>query len=149
MLVPMTDAHLDQAEELEKLCFADPWSRELLAQTLDLENSFSIAAVEEGLLQGYASAQFVLDEGAINNIAVHPDCRRQGIASRLLEALLVWGTAQRLAFLMLEVRPSNTAAYALYRKFGFETVGVRPNYYAHPKENALLMTYYFAKENIP
>ena len=78
-----------------------------------------------------------------------PDCRRQGVASRLMEALLAWGAEKRLAFLTLEVRPSNAAAYGLYRKFGFDTVGVRPNYYAHPRENALLMTYYYNKENTP
>ncbi len=149
MLVPMTDGHLDQAAALEQVCFTDAWSRELLAQTLALENAYNIAAQEGDLLLGYASAQYVLDEGYINNIAVRPDHRRQGVASRLMEALLAWGAERELAFLTLEVRPSNMAAYGLYRKYGFETVGVRPNYYTHPRENALLMTYYYRKENTP
>ena len=126
-LLPMTEAHLDQAAELERLCFPDPWSRALLAQTLALDNACTLAALE----------------------GVRPDCRRRGVASGLMEALLAWGAEQGLAFLTLEVRPSNAAAYALYRKLGFDVVGVRPNYYAHPKENALLMTHYYDKENRP
>ena len=148
-LLPMTEAHLDQAAELERLCFPDPWSRALLAQTLALDNACTLAALEGDRLLGYASAQSVLDEGYLNNIAVRPDCRRRGVASGLMEALLAWGAEQGLAFLTLEVRPSNAAAYALYRKLGFDVVGVRPNYYAHPKENALLMTHYYDKENRP
>ena len=73
----------------------------------------------------------------------------QGLPLLLASALLAWGAEQGLAFLTLEVRPSNAAAYALYRKLGFDVVGVRPNYYAHPKENALLMTHYYDKENRP
>ena len=45
-----------------------------------------------------------------------------------------------LAFLTLEVRPSNTAAIALYRGFGFEEAGRRKNYYDLPKEDALILT---------
>ena len=46
----------------------------------------------------------------------------------------------RLAFLTLEVRPSNAAAIALYQRFGFEEVGRRRNYYDLPKEDALILT---------
>ena len=53
-----------------------------------------------------------------------------------------------LAFVTLEVRPSNTAAIALYSAFGFESVGRRKNYYDKPSEDALLMTKY-RKEGSP
>ena len=52
----------------------------------------------------------------------------------------------RLAFLTLEVRPSNAAAIALYRRFGFQEVGRRKNYYDLPKEDALILTRYFEEE---
>ena len=56
--------------------------------------------------------------------------------------------SDKLKFLTLEVRPSNTAAVKLYEGFGFEQVGERKNYYSNPTENAVLLTLYFNKENI-
>lgn len=145
-IMPMTGEHIGQIEEIEKACFPDPWSRRLLEEQLKLEGVISIAAVDEtGLVLGYASAQTVLDEGYINNVAVRPEKRRQGVASRLLEELKRCGEEKCLAFLTLEVRASNHAAQALYAKHGYLEVGCRRNYYEHPKEDAILMTLEFTK----
>ena len=81
----------------------------------------------------------MLDEGYIDNIAVEPDARRHGVASALLDVFCRFGAAN-LAFLTLEVRASNTPAIGLYEKHGFRRVGVRPNYYQSPKEDAIIMT---------
>ena len=143
-VIPMTREHLGQIEAIEQLCFPDPWSRNLLEDMLAHEEAISLTAVgEDGGVLGYASAQTVLDEGYINNVAVHPEYRRQGIASRLLEELRQQGEAMGLAFLTLEVRRSNHAAQALYAKHGYLEVGCRRNYYEHPKEDAILMTLEF------
>ncbi|MBR5534384.1 MAG: GNAT family N-acetyltransferase, partial [Ruminiclostridium sp.] len=77
-------------------------------------------------------------------VAVRPSCRRMGLADRLLDVFIRFGQAN-LAFLTLEVRPSNTPAVALYEKNGFKEVGRRPNYYDNPKEDALLLTREFAR----
>ena len=139
-LVPMERAHLGQIAALERRCFSSPWSESLLAQVLDNENaSYLVAQGEDGTVLGYAGMQVILDEGYIDNIAVHPDYRRQGVAEALLGAFARFG-AVHLAFLTLEVRPSNTAAVALYEKHGFQLVGCRRNYYTNPREDALLMT---------
>ena len=100
---------------------------------------------EEGNVLGYAGLHAVLDEGYIDNIAVHPDARRHGVASALLDVFCRFG-AVNLAFLTLEVRTSNTAAIALYKKFGFRQAGLRPGYYQKPREDALIMTREFSKE---
>ena len=143
-IVPMTRIHTGQIADIERLCFPDPWSRQLLEELVDHAGAVSLAAVgEDGTVLGYASAQTVLDEGYINNVAVHPACRRQGIASRLLEELRRQGEALELAFLTLEVRASNAPAIALYEKHGFAAVGRRKNYYDAPKEDAILMTLEF------
>ena len=89
---------------------------------------------------GYAGLQAVLDEGYITNVAVRPDCRKQGVAGKLLQVFLDFAQANHLAFLTLEVRPSNTAAVALYEKHGFQEAGRRKNYYEAPQEDALLLT---------
>lgn len=144
-IVPLNGGHLDGMEELERQCFSDPWSRKTLEVLLEDPHAYGLAAVDgAGTLLGYASLHVVLDEGHINNIAVHPAMRRQGVATALLLALRQYSLAQNLAFLTLEVRDSNLGAKALYAGQGFAEVGRRRGYYAHPKEDAIIMTLEFA-----
>lgn len=140
-VVPMTYDHVPQAAELERLCFSDPWSERMLREHLDNQCAAAIAAVgEDGTLLGYAGLLVVLDEGYITNVAVRPAYRRQGIASDLLGVFERFARGHQLAFLTLEVRASNAAAIALYEKMGYAQVGVRKNYYEHPREDAVIMT---------
>ena len=67
------------------------------------------------------------------------------IAEALLDAYIQYGR-EHLAFLTLEVRPSNAAAIALYQGFGFQEAGRRKNYYDLPKEDALILTRRFDGE---
>ncbi len=144
-IVPMTADHLEELEKLERICFSRPWSRKMLAE--ELENQCAAFLVAEdsvsGRVLGYAGLMVVADEGYITNVAVFPEYRRQGIAAQILQVFLQFAEANRLAFLTLEVRPSNAAAIALYQGFGFEEVGRRKNYYDLPKEDALILTKYF------
>ena len=144
---PMTAEHLDEVAELERLCFPDPWSRNLLAETLKNDLSAYLVALDDaGRVAGYAGLTVVLDEGSIDNIAVRPEYRRRGVAAQLLEVFLNFAQGNRLAFLTLEVRASNYAAIALYGSRGFRAVGRRKNYYEHPTEDALIMTRTFDDE---
>lgn len=143
-VVPMAAAHLDQIEAIENACFTDPWSRKLLEDMLTLPGAVALAAVDgAGRVLGYVSAQAVLDEGYINNVAVSPRCRRRGVASALLEELRRQAAGKELAFLTLEVRASNQPAQALYAKHGYREAGRRRDYYQHPREDAILMTLEF------
>lgn len=145
-IVPMTSEHLDQVAELERICFSDPWSRQMLSEHLENECAATlVAAGRDGTVLGYAGVLVILDEGYITNIAVRPEYRRQGVASELLEVFRRFAEGNRLSFLTLEVRASNDAAQALYRKHGFAEVGRRRNYYDHPKEDAVLMTRTFGE----
>ena len=91
---------------------------------------------------GYVGCQTVLDEGYITNVAVSPDCRRQGVGRALIGTLVSHAGAQGLAFVTLEARTSNMPAIALYENAGFQKVGVRKNFYTAPVEDALLMTFF-------
>ena len=147
-IAPMTAEHLDEVAELERLCFSDPWSRNMLAESLKNDLSAYLVALDgAGRVAGYAGLTVVLDEGSIDNIAVRPDCRRQGVASQLLDVFLNFARGNRLAFLTLEVRASNYAAIALYGSRGFREVGRRKKYYEHPTEDALIMTRTFENES--
>ena len=140
-VIPMTYDHVPQAAELERLCFSAPWSERMLREHLDNQCAAAIAAVgEDGTLLGYAGLLVVLDEGYITNVAVRPAYRRQGIASDLLGVFERFARGHQLAFLTVEVRASNAAAIALYEKMGYARVGVRKNYYEHPREDAVIMT---------
>lgn len=146
-IVPMTADHLDEVAELERVCFSAPWSRAMLAEELDNAlSAFLVALDDGGRVAGYAGLQVVLDEGYIANVAVRPDCRRQGVAGQLLQVFLDFAAGNRLAFLTLEVRASNYDAIALYGSRGFRSVGRRKNYYEHPREDAIIMTREFTTD---
>ena len=110
-IVPITAAHLPQLAALEQVCFpADPWSEDLFRDAL--ENTrvcILLAEGEDGAALGYAVLSTVLDEGNLDNIAVAPDARRQGVADALLRALTGFGR-ERLSVLMLEPCTRSTAS---------------------------------------
>jgi ribosomal-protein-alanine N-acetyltransferase len=81
----------------------------------------------------------IVDEAHIATIAVHPNFRRQGIAKILVTAGLAEAVKHEMRTATLEVRAGNLAAQALYRQFGFDSVGIRPRYY---KDNANGVTAY-------
>ena len=147
-IVPMAAEHLDRLEQLERMCFSRPWSKKMLAEELDNQCAAFLVAVEPETEKavGYAGLLVVADEGYITNVAVDPSCRRQGVAAQLLQVFDNFAKGNHLAFLTLEVRPSNAAAIALYEGFGFREVGQRRNYYDLPKEDALILTKYYTEE---
>ena len=145
-IVPMDRSHVPQVAALEKACFSTPWTENMLEDALfDPQASFIVAEDEEGNILGYAGLHVIVDEGYIDNIAVEEAARRHGVASALLDVYCRFGEVN-LAFLTLEVRKSNVPAIALYEKHGFQQAGLRPGYYQHPREDAVIMTRYFKEE---
>ena len=135
----MTQDHVHQIAELEKLCFNDPWSENSIASELDNRLSCWLVSLDEDKVVGYVGSQTVLGETDMMNIAVHPDYRNRRIATDLIEALVSALSKQGSHSLMLEVRASNEPAQNLYTKLGFDSVGIRKNYYRNPKEDALIL----------
>lgn len=139
-IVPMCADHLDELEKLEKICFSRPWSKKMLAEELENQCAAFLVAMSGTQVVGYAGLLVVADEGYITNVAVFPAYRRRGVARQLIAVFDRFARGNRLAFLTLEVRPSNEAAIALYKNEGFQEVGRRKNYYDLPKEDALILT---------
>ena len=135
----MTADHVSQVAQLEKLCFRDPWSENSVASELNNPLSLWLVAVEGEKVAGYVGSQSVMGESDMMNVAVHPDFRRQGIGERLILELIDQLENRGNHSLTLEVRASNVSAIGLYRKLGFEQVGLRKNYYRNPKEDALIL----------
>ena len=131
---------LPQIQKIEQQSFSVPWTETMLRLQLEPDSHIFLTAESEGDVIGYIGMMFVLDEGYISNVAVHPLWRRRGVADALLSALEERARKKMLSFLTLEVRESNAPAIALYAKHGFRAVGRRKNYYEKPAEDAILMT---------
>ena len=130
-------ADLEAMFEIEQACIADPWSMAAFESSFAANGAlFLVAEAENGEVCGFVTANAVLDEISIYNIAVKEGFRRLGIASALISEL----EKSEPYRIDLEVRESNASAIALYEKCGFEQVGMRKNFYAKPTENAVLMT---------
>ena len=135
--------------ELEKLCFPDPWSYDMFKAEFDnpltkyyvAELSKEDSADEDGSgdVIAYIGFLTVAGECQINNVAVHPDYRKQEIASELMELVINETEDNGVTFCTLEVRVGNAAALKLYERFGFKQVGLRPYYY-EDGAGAVLMT---------
>jgi ribosomal-protein-alanine N-acetyltransferase len=141
VLLACTEADLDDVMEIERLSFPAPWERQAFAD--ELSRPWARLQLLRHTATGHAVAftnwWLVADELHILNIAVHPDHRRQGLASLVLRQVLDEARAQKAITVSLEVRVSNHAAQTLYRSFGFRQVGLRPRYYANNGEDAVLM----------
>jgi ribosomal-protein-alanine N-acetyltransferase len=125
--------------ELERRCFTYPWDEKQYAVGLK-HGAFHVFGLQgpQGLA-AYISFTVAADEMEVLNIAVQPELRRFGLASRLLRITL--GIARNMGAKrgFLDVRETNVPAQKLYGKFGFKQVGVRRKYYPDTREDAWTM----------
>jgi ribosomal-protein-alanine N-acetyltransferase len=133
----LTYADLPQVVAIERRAFPAPWSLAMFVLELSKPAGICITALDADLA-GYCICSRYDTVWHLMNLAVAPDRRREGIGTKLLEALL-----ERLPSpdepVTLEVRRSNAPALALYEKYGFKAAGVRRRYYADNGEDALIM----------
>ena len=139
LISALQSSHLEGVAEIERLCFAEPWSQQALALLLQNANLGVVALDEQGNPIGYGGLLTVLDEGQITNIAVHPNFRGMGVGKAILEKLIFESASRGIREISLEVRQSNLPARALYQSHGFEIAGVRKGFYRHPTEDGLVM----------
>ena len=137
--VLMNDAHVPQVAALESMCFRDPWSLKSIASELKNPLSVWVVACDGDTLVGYVGSQTVIDESDMMNLAVDPAYRGQGIGAQLVHSLIEHLVLRGSRCLTLEVRASNDPAIRLYTKLGFTQVGLRPRYYANPREDACIL----------
>ena len=134
-------AELAEVMPVERASYGTPWSVAMFVLELTRPESVALAARVGGRLAGYVICSPQADEWHVMNVTVSPDFRRRGVARALIGELhetLAVATADG-ARTTLEVRPSNTAAFELYRSEGYLVAGRRRAYYPDDGEDALVM----------
>jgi ribosomal-protein-alanine N-acetyltransferase len=135
----MREEDIRQIMDIENESFSTPWTEAAFLAEIHKPYSLSRVLMIGDRLGGYLCMNLILDEGHILNLAVHPDFRRRGLATRLINEALAALKKKGCRFLYLEVRGSNIAAKQFYVQFGFRDAGLRKKYYANPVEDAVLM----------
>lgn len=138
---------LDAIVALERRSFSHPWSARHFSDAmrngprtriLVLREPFAAGDPARGI-RAYSVVQAAAEEMHVHNLAVEPEERRRGLGRLLMELALDWGRRRGARRALLEVRPTNAAALALYRSLGFRTLSLRRRYYQHPLEDALVL----------
>jgi ribosomal-protein-alanine N-acetyltransferase len=141
----MTLEDIDAVHEIECASFHTTWSKESFRHEIEGNQCARyVVAREDGRVVAYAGVWFILDEGHITNIAVHPDRRGIGYGEKVTRAMIQLAADSGMNWMTLEVRRSNIPAINLYHKLGFIDVGYRKRYYENT-EDALIM----ALERLP
>ena len=139
-LTRMRRRHLRKVLMIEGKVYPRPWSASLFLSELTQRATRSyLVARHRGEVVGYCGMMFTGFEAHVTNIAVDPAWHGHKIGSRLLIAQITEAMARNCPRISLEVRVTNQAAQAMYRKFGFETTGMRKGYYIETNEDALIM----------
>lgn len=137
----MTQADVDAVLAIEQAVQRFPWTRGNFADALDSGYLCRVDETAEGGIRGYAILMPAADEAELLTIGVAQAEQRKGLGRAMLAEMLDMARTKQLRRVFLEVRPSNTAAIALYRSAGFGEIGVRLGYYqnANGSEDALVM----------
>lgn len=141
-LVPMLPADVDEVHALECSVFPHPWSRANFADSLAAGYDAWLLRDPLGKLAGYFVLMYALDEAHLLDVAVAGERHGTGLGRYLLETLCARARGMGATSVLLEVRPTNARALAVYERFGFAEIGRRKGYYpAHEgkREDAIVM----------
>ncbi len=128
--------------DIEDISYPNPWSESTFrGEIQNTSISFPLVVLRrpENQVVGYIIYWHIKDDVQVNNIAVHPEFRGRGIGEALMKHVLEKVRRAGVTFVNLEVRTSNASARSLYKKLGFEILGIRKGYYTNPKEDAIVM----------
>jgi len=140
MVSPMRRRHLRSVLRIETRNSPKGWSLGLFMSELSFRDArVYLVAKHDGRVVGFAGLLFAAEDGHVTTVSVDPAFQRHRVATRMMLVLVERALDRGVEALTLEVRPSNTAAVALYQRFGFAPVGVRKNYYRDTNEDALVM----------
>ena len=138
---PMRSSDLDAVLVIERAIYTHPWT---LGNFRDsLQAGYSCWIMEcAGYLVGYGVVMPGVKEAHLLNVSIAQPLQRRGLGRQLLEYFIRAARGWEAERMLLEVRPSNVAARALYEDAGFSAKAVRREYYpvdGKGREDAILM----------
>ncbi len=136
----MLDSDLQDVVHIEHASYAFPWTEGIFRDCLRVH--YACRVVEVGAtVVGYGIISVGAGEGHVLNICISGAYRCRGIGSRLLNHLVQVAAQHGAQDVLLETRPSNSAALRLYRSLGFAQIGLRRGYYqaVDGREDAIVL----------
>lgn len=153
--LPMGLADLEAVLSIESVSHIHPWTKGNFSDSLSaghwaycvrpqLSDPIKGSYLDPSVLWAYCILFPAVDELHLLNITVSPKLRRLGIGVKMMKAIEGVAAQQKMPRIILEVRPSNTGALALYQSLGYEQIGIRKNYYpvdpaSNLREDALVL----------
>jgi ribosomal-protein-alanine N-acetyltransferase len=128
---PLEVADLPQIQSIESSVYEDPWSANLLSQSLTAPMTHTLGFFQGDLCVAYSIYQVIFTEAHLLNIAVRKDSQRRGYGGELLDLVMLDSSRKGAISMFLEVRPSNRTAIELYKHRGFKTLMTREKYYSN------------------
>lgn len=128
----LSGSHAAVAAALHGASIDPGWSADSISVLLALPGVYGFIALVNGAPAGMILARTAADEGEILTLAVLPESRRSGVGAGLVQAALAFARRNGCRTVFLEVAEDNEPGKALYRRIGFQRVGLRPNYYEGP-----------------
>ena len=148
--MPMQPADLDAVLEIESISHIHPWTRGNFSDSLAAAHwAYCIRPIlsaddeapgtylDSQVLWAYCILYPAVDELHLLNITVSPKLRKLGLGARIMEAIEGVAAQQKMPRIILEVRPTNEPAFALYKKLGYEQIGIRKGYYPATPETGI------------
>tara|TARA_Y100001970_G_scaffold94214_1_gene118793 strand:+ start:285 stop:707 length:423 start_codon:yes stop_codon:yes gene_type:complete len=126
MIIRASSNHIQDILDIERKCFSNPWSANSFISEINNDIGSNWVYMIDSKLVGYLFGWYIKDEFHINNIAVHEDFRRLGIAEKMIGDIILKFILKNI---FLEVSKLNSRAILLYEKIGFKKNGVRKKYY--------------------
>ena len=138
---------VERVAEMEKESYSEPWSRNAFNDAVNGDFHKIYCLRKDGGIIGYIGFTPVQIEAEVTNVTIDKKLRGNGYGSLLLENALQKMKEEGVVNVYLEVRVSNEAAIGLYKKHGFELLGIRRNFYRFPDEDAYVMKKRIERDN--
>lgn len=137
----LDQSHLDSILEIENESNPFPWTEGNFKDCLD-KGYYSLALEDKNKFIGFAIMAISTDESHLLNIGINKNERGMGYGEKLLKKMIIAAEVMGSRKIILEVRLSNKTAYQLYKKLGFEEIGIRKKYYRLPegREDAYVLS---------
>lgn len=140
----MTEADVEAVSLIEEECFSMPWKPDDFREMIERDSmTYVVAEIDDEIIGG-AGLRCIVGDGEITNVAIKKAYRGNGYSKPMLSEILSIGRKMGCTAFTLEVRVSNEPAIRLYKSLGFEEAGIRPGFYDHPKEDAMIFWTYLA-----